>query len=351
MESTPLKLAIIGAGKPWKSEGATGFGMSHRHMQGYQQCKNVTLVAVADIVEANAKAFAEQYGGAKAYTDYKQMLQAEKPDVVSIATWPHLHYEMVVSAAEAGAKLIHCEKPISPTFGEARKMVDTCQRLGVQLTFNHQRRFNLPFRKAKELLDSGAIGKLLRIEGACGNLFDWGTHWFDMMNYINNDVPAKWVIGQIDLRETQYVFGAPCEGQGLSHIKFNNGVHGLMITGYEAEWEAGIRIIGGDGVIEIDPKDKEFPNLRLWNKNHTGWQKVEVEEDIHGSEANARGVCDLIEAYRSGREPELSAARAMRATELIFATYESSRRRGRVDLPLEIEDSPLIDMLAQCKKD
>jgi hypothetical protein len=48
---------------------------------------------------------------------------------------------------------------------------------------------------------------------------------------------------------------------------------------------------------------------------------------------------------KTGREPELAGRRALQATELIFATYESSRKRGRVDLPLQIEDSPLLSML------
>jgi pimeloyl-ACP methyl ester carboxylesterase len=56
-------------------------------------------------------------------------------------------------------------------------------------------------------------------------------------------------------------------------------------------------------------------------------------------------VLDLIDALKTGREPELSGHRALQATELIFATYESSRRRARVELPLDIEDSPLLSML------
>jgi hypothetical protein len=56
-------------------------------------------------------------------------------------------------------------------------------------------------------------------------------------------------------------------------------------------------------------------------------------------------ILDLVDALKTGREPQLSARKALQATELIFATYESSRRRGRVDLPLEIEDSPFLSML------
>ena len=56
-------------------------------------------------------------------------------------------------------------------------------------------------------------------------------------------------------------------------------------------------------------------------------------------------VLDLIDAVKTGREPELSGRKALQATELIFATYESSRIRRKIVLPLEIEDSPLLSMI------
>ena len=66
---------------------------------------------------------------------------------------------------------------------------------------------------------------------------------------------------------------------------------------------------------------------------------------MHGLDKVGLGVLDLVDALKTGREPELAARRALRATELIFATYESSRRRGRIDLPLTIEDSPFLSMV------
>jgi hypothetical protein len=60
----------------------------------------------------------------------------------------------------------------------------------------------------------------------------------------------------------------------------------------------------------------------------------------------AAGIADLLAGLESGAEPELSSVKAIRTTELIFATYESARRRARIDLPLEVEDSPLLAMLA-----
>jgi UDP-N-acetylglucosamine 3-dehydrogenase len=234
---------------------------------------------------------------------------------------------------------------MAPTYGESRRMVEVCESRGCQLTFNHQRRFGAPFREAKRLLKEGAIGDLRRLEGTTGNLFDWGTHWFDMLFFYNDETPVKWVIGQIDTRGTEQVFGVPVEGHGLSHFLFENGVEGLMTTGVGAFGTLTNRLVGTDGTIEVGHSN-EVP-LRYWGKGMSGWQAVEVPEGLHPQDAIKHGVLDLVDALKNGREPELAGRRALRTTELIFATYESSRRRARVDMPLEIEDSPLIAMLAK----
>ena len=336
------QVGIIGCGKPWRSEGATGFGMSHAHAQGYNASPDCKIVALADISEENARAFQTKHGGDRIYTDYHTMLAQEQLDIVSISTWPHLHAPMVIDCAEAGVKAIHCEKPMAPTFGEAKRMVEACERNGVQLTFNHQRRFNQPFRKARELVRAGAIGTLQRIEATCDNLMDWGTHWFDMCFFLNDETPVEWVIGQIEGRGSKQIFGLLCEGQGISHFQFQNSVTGLLITGTNAQPRLGIRLSGTSGVLEIGASE-EAP-LRLLGAGQ-GWSTVAVDEGMHGLDKVGLGVLDLVDALKTGREPELAARRALRATELIFATYESSRRRGRIDLPLTIEDSPFLSMV------
>ncbi len=341
---TKYRVGIIGCGRPWKSDGATGFGMSNAHADGYARSPDAEIVALADINMENAQAFQEKWGGETLYLDYHEMLAQENLDIVSISTWPHLHAEMVIACAEAGVKAIHCEKPMAVTFGDAKRMAEACERNGAQLTFNHQRRMLPVFRRAKELIDAGAIGDLVRVEGYCPDLYDWGTHWFDMLCMYNNETPVEWVIGQVDIRSHKVVFGVTLEGQGLSQFRFENGVDGLMVTGLGAGGRNMNRILGTEGLIEVGGSD-EAP-LRIWASGQIGWETVPVEGGIHGLDAVQWGVLDLIDALKSGREPELSGRRALRATELIFASYESSRRRARVDLPLDIDDSPLHAMIA-----
>ncbi|HVF85366.1 MAG TPA: Gfo/Idh/MocA family oxidoreductase [Abditibacteriaceae bacterium] len=341
-----LKVGIIGCGRP-------GRGQARLHAAGYKKI-GAELVALADVVEENARGFQKEHGNGNEhiYTDYREMLKNETLDVVSICTWPHLHAPMVLDAAQAKVRAIHCEKPVAPSWGEAKRMVEMCEQRGVQLTFNHQRRFGEPFQRARELLKSGEIGDLIRLEGACDNLFDWGTHWFDMMFFYNDETPAEWVLGQMEWRGSRTVFGVPIERMGLSHVGFANGVQGMLVTGAAQKgWGASNRLVGTEGVIEVGVFDRETKHettsLRLMNAGSNGWRQIQTSENLHSDEAVARGIADLVEALQSGREPELSGRRALRTTEVIMATYESSRRRGRVNLPLDVEESPLLAVLAE----
>jgi predicted dehydrogenase len=322
--------------------------MAHLHAAGYEASNDAEIVAAADICQENLDAFTEAHDIPRGYLSAEAMFADESLDVVSICLWPHLHAPMTIQAAEAGVKAIHCEKPMALTFGEAKRMVEVCDAHDVQLTFNHMRRFGAPFREAKALLDAGAIGELTRLEAFTSNLYDWGTHWFDMLFFYNDETPVDWVIGQIDARGSHPIFGAMVEGQGLSLFQYRNGVMGLMVTGSKNQSlksaNCGNRLIGTTGTLEVGVSGG--PDLRMRNAETGGrWEMVAIEGGMHGENLHALGILDLIESLKEGREPELAARKAFQATELIFATYESSRRRARVDLPLDIEDSPFLTML------
>jgi UDP-N-acetylglucosamine 3-dehydrogenase len=133
------RYAIIGTGLPWKKEGATGFGMAHAHWPAFRSTERVELVAISDLLEERMDFFEKEHKIApKRYTDYKTLLAEEKPDIVSICVWPHLHAEMTIAAAEAGVKAIHCEKPMALTWGDCKRMKAAADAHGVKLTFNHQ---------------------------------------------------------------------------------------------------------------------------------------------------------------------------------------------------------------------
>ena len=340
-----LKVAMIGCGKPRGTEGATGFGMAHRHMAGYTRSGRCTLAAVADLSRENAEAFVAQHHPAAAiFSDYHKMMRAVRPDVVSVCLWPHLHARVVGGVAPFQPRVILCEKPMDIHWDACLRMHRTCRKHGVLLAINHQRRFNLPLAKAKALLDGGAIGGLRRLDGAWHNLSDAGTHVLDMMFFFNGDTPAEWVLGQIDMRGATKVFGAINAGHGISEFRFQNGVRAVYHFGHQhAELGCLLRLTGEGGMIEIL---FDAPWLRLRRHGQAEWEVVDTGESIHDDQAIYRGIADMLACLDAGTVPQLASERALRATEIIFATHESARRRGRVDLPLPAGKCALLAMLA-----
>lgn len=343
-----FRVGFIGTGKRPTRPGPLGYGMAHAHAAAYQRLASCEIVACADISKENAEAFAELFGARAIYTDYREMLAREGLDIVSICTWPRLHEEMVVAAAEAGVKGIYCEKPMADSWQGAKRMVEACERHGARLAFNHQRRYGAPFRKAKALLDAGEIGKLEQVAFGVGNLYDYGSHSFDLCNYFNDERPATWVIAQIDYRQESLVFGAHNENQAYALWQYDNGVYGVASTGAGA----GLvgchnRLVGSQGVIEIGPVGEGMPVLRIRRHGQKDWEPIDCGgEDCHGPGYIDRAIADFVDKLAQGKDSELCGRNALRATEIIFAAWESARRRGRVDLPLDVEGNALEEMVA-----
>ncbi len=344
-----LRVGVIGTGRKKERPDIQGFFMAYQHAAGYLALPDLcALAACADIVPENAQAFAAANGIPEdgIYTDYHRMLAEANLDVVSICTWPHLHAPMTIDCANAAVRAVHCEKPMADSWAAAQEMVRVCEERGVQLTFNHMRRFGAPFARARDLLQSGAIGDLVRVDlGFQGDIYDTGTHYIDMCGFYAGELAAEWVIGQIDYRTERRVFGAHGEGQALGAWRYRNGVFGALATGPGAGLIGTTnRLTGTRGTIEVGVF--EGPLLRVRRQGDADWEEIDTGgETLHGPGFHERGIADAVDALLHGREPELSARRALHATEIIFALYESSRRRGRVDLPLTISDNPLAGMV------
>jgi predicted dehydrogenase len=339
-------VAFVGTGANPDDPSVEGFAMAYRHANGYEKLDDCDLVACADIVPENARAFAAEYGlpGENVYEDYEAMLREVEPDVVSVTVPPALHADIVLGCLRSGVpEAIHCEKPMAYTLREARVMTQEAERRDVRLTFNHQRRFGKPFREAKRLLDEGAIGELERVEVGWGDFYDTGSHAIDLCGYLVGERPAEWVLATLDYREEDVRFGVHQENGMLAHWAYDTGVRGLLATGTAGGLVgAAFRLQGTDGEIEIDSDDG--PMLRV--RRDGAWETVDTGEDgLHGPNYNDRSTADVIRALRAGEPSELRARNALNTAEIVFAGYESARRRGRVDLPADVPDHPLEAMV------
>ena len=342
-----LTVAFIGTGKKRERGSLEGYAMAYTHAPGYQALDDVEMVAACDIIEDNVKAFAEQFDIPNTFSDYHEMLAEIKPEAVSICTWPHLHEQMAIDCAQAGVKLIYCEKPMADTIGGARRMIEVCDRTGTALNFNHQRRYGKPFSMAKQMLDDGAIGDLWRMEWGGANIYDYGSHNFDMAQYFNDETPPSWVMAQIDYHTESFWFGAHNENEALVMIGYDNGVFGLCISGaVQGAIGAHNRLIGAEGVIEIGAQVEGAGALRYRTFGGGDWRQVDTAgEGLHGQVFIERAIADAVTSYRHGTRAMMDAHYAIHGTEAIFACWESSRLRARVETPIEAEDNPLQEMV------
>jgi predicted dehydrogenase len=346
-----LRVGFIGTGRRKEIRDAQGYYMAYEHGDAWREAGGCDLVACADIVDENARAFADAHGFTATYHDYREMLEKERLDAVSICTWPHLHAPMALDAMDAGVRLIHCEKPMADTWGSAVQMARTAKEKGVSLNFNHQRRYSRPAIIARDLIKSGEIGDVQRFECEFGNIYDTGTHFIDMLSfYLRDRVKAKWALAQIDYREEDQVFGAHCENQQLLMFEYDNGVFGFVYSGEPGGASPlGVthRIIGADGVIDVGYGHGPNDAIRWRRQGETEWRHPDTGGDsIHGPYFIRRSIKDAVDCFRQGRKCQLDAENALVATEVIFGAYESSRKRGRVDFPLdESVGNPLKEMV------
>jgi len=349
-------VAVIGTGPDPANPTVEGFAMGYRHAEAYRNDDHCRLVACADVVPENGRAFADHFdiGGGRIFEDYREMIGTVEPDIVSVCVPPAIHEPIVVGCATSGVvEAIHCEKPMADTWASAQRMVQTCWRRDVQLTFNRQRRFGRVFTEAKRRLDAGEIGTLRRVEIGWGDFYDTGAHTIDLAGMFNDDRSVEWVIAQLDYREEDVRFGAHQENQMWAQWCYDNGVHGVLSTGEGSSLVgAALALEGTDGTLRIDVRDG--PMLELDRGETRGAVDVGGEtmhgtpddEGRYGSVLQDRSVASVVESLETGTESPLAGRIGLTTAEVIFAGYESVRRRGRVDLPLDVDDNPFESLVA-----
>ena len=188
---------------------------------------------------------------------------------------------------------IHAEKPMAADMGRSKIPVSGVCRSRCGHCVLPSEAVCGAVCKGKEIAKLGAIGELRRFEGNCPNMFDWGTHWFDMFFFYNDDEPAEWVIGQIDAEGGARFLGRPWKGSGDFVDSVLQWARGLLATGGTGMQGVQNRLIGSEGVIEIGGRNQ--PPLRVVS----GVQQVDVDLRGHGESAR----CDDSGGAGLGRWP------------------------------------------------
>ena len=144
-----MKYALIGCGR-----------ISPNHIEAAKN-NNLDFVAMCDILHKAMKEKADKFGlkSVKQYTDYKEMLAVEKPDLVGIATESGKHAAIALDCIAAGCSLI-IEKPIALSIADADAIIKAGKEAGVVVCANHQNRFNKSVQKIREALEKGRFGRM-----------------------------------------------------------------------------------------------------------------------------------------------------------------------------------------------
>lgn len=309
------------------------------HASAYLANPKTRLVTVASRSRLSLERFAARWKipELSLYTDYREMLRRENPDIVSVTTHADVRTQIVRDAAKAGAKGIMCEKAMATSLEEADRMLEACKSSGTKLLVNHPRRYHPTYARAKELLDSGAIGTLRSISGAMWTyIIHNGTHLWDMFKYFAGD--ADWVSGTV-LETGENDLG----GYGVVHFK--SGVFAFADVATMRGFT--LSLWGSDGAIETDMfrdglrivlyedtvhTDAHRPSYQFRPRRISRDERVEIRPAIPPMQA---ALNDLIESIEGSRNPISNGHDGRAALEIGIAMHLSSRRGGvRIPIPV-----------------
>lgn len=285
-----LRIGIVGCGR-----------IASRHAEHI--FNNGQLVAVCDIVKANADALGEKYG-ARIYYDIETMLLNEKNelDLVSICSPNGLHAQHSISSLNAGFHVL-CEKPMAINVNDCGEMIKAAETNNRRLFAIKQNRFNPPVSKVKELIDEGKLGKISSVQLSCfwnrnpeyydnswkgtknldgGTLYTQFSHFIDLLYWMIGDVKkAKAFMGNF-----QHQGIIEFEDAGVVILEFYNGAIGTVnytVNSYGKNMEGSLTIFGDKGTVKIG--GQYLNELEYQNIENTVIDKLPV-----GNKANSYGT-------------------------------------------------------------
>lgn len=335
-----LKVAIVGCGSIFTM-----------HATSCANLPNATLVAVCDIKKDRADAAAEKYG-CKAYYDYKELIDTEKPDVLHVCVPHYLHPIISKYALERGINVL-CEKPMSIRYEDALENVSIAEKMGVKYGIIFQCRFNDTSRMIKENIENGKLGRVLAArvvltwckpdsyyalsdwkgtwekEGG-GVVIDQAIHSIDLANWFIDDellsVDAHLANRGHEIMEV--------DDTGEGFIRYKNGatLSFWAMNNYACDDPIEIRLFceNGKAVMSYDDAAITFKDGTVLScSQQPDGIYYEGGKDYWGFR-HIREIADFYDAVESGREPKISGKEALKIQKLVCAIYESGREDKKI---------------------
>ena len=332
MSDDPLKVAVIGAGT-----------MGASHSRVYAEMDDVTLVAVADPnLDASAR-IARTYRP-RVYTDYRELLDKEKPDLVTIAVPTKDHGGVACEVMSRGVHVL-VEKPLALTIEEGITIIEAAERYGVKLSVGHIERFNPAIVEVKRRLDNQELGRLYQVRARrvspfpgriqdVGVILDLATHDIDVIRVLLGSEVTR-VYAEVERK-----VHTSCEDLLSALFRFENGVIGVLdVNWLTPEKVRQLAVLGEGGMYLTDYLTQDV----YWYQNTAmadTWDSLSlfrgategdmVRIHIDKKEPLRAELESFVAAVRDDREPEVSGVDALAAIDLSLTLAES----GRSHVPL-----------------
>ena len=350
----PIRTAVIGTGS-----------ISDFHLKSYARHPDAELVAVCDLNAERARKKADQFGAAKSYSDYKELLADPDIDAVSVCTWNNTHAEISIAALRAG-KHVLVEKPLCTAVEEALRIREAVEETGKQLMIGYVRRYDPNARLLKEFVDKGEFGDLYyakassirrhgnpggwfadRSRSGGGPLIDIGVHMIDLCWYMMGKPKAVTVSGntyrklgnRANIRNLSHYKAADwdpkvntVEDLASAMIRFENGASlqvDVSFALHAQKDEASIKLYGDKGGFEIDPE------IVIVTEQHDTILNVTPQTDHRGFHFEAAFQSEIdhfVECVREGRKPISPVEDGVEMMRILNAVYESAERREEIRL-------------------
>lgn len=233
--------------------GIIGCGAIAQRLHGpdYACSPDAELVAFCDSIKGKAQALADQLAPeAQVFSDYKEMLKKADIEAVSVCLPNYLHAPVTIAALKAGCNVL-VEKPMAASLAEAKKMLDAATKAKKLLMVNQSQRLFPTHVKAKEVLDSGIMGKILHITAMFGHsgpenwsptgkwffdkkqarfgaMADLGVHKADLLRFLTG-MEVSEISGFFERLEKPR---ATVEDNFVSAVKFTNGTVGTLAASW-----------------------------------------------------------------------------------------------------------------------
>lgn len=333
-------------------------GIGSGYFAGFQyrawnRIQGVKVTAMCNRNKDKALPIMKECGIEKHYTDYRAMLDAEKPDIVDIITPPATHLEMAQEAAERGIHIV-CQKPLAPTLEDAYRLREILAQKNVRFMVHENWRFQPWYREIKKILGEGIIGLPHSIYFRSRMGDGWGENAYIPRQPYFRDYPRFLIYENgIHFIDTfRYLFGEVKEVYARTN-RLNPRIKGedramlflVHENGVEATWDANRynepnypepRLTFGEAVLE-----GTMGTVRLYSSGKITVQLLGQEEKERNyplSKKEFSGDCvyltqkHFVDSMITGEEFEPNIDDYLRSLEVQEAVYESARKNTIVSL-------------------